>query len=154
MIGLGLWLAQGCLLSLVGRFRALSLLGSSLVLVVVVLAATRHHPLGPSWTSRPSGADLWRRFRVGIRQPIAFGTLLPHALCGLCLLYSVAALSVLPVSNHDALSYHYPKAVWLTPTGAFGLYPSQDLRVTYFPGNYRCWWPPFSHFCVQIPRPA
>ena len=136
VIGLGLWLAQGCLLSLVGRFRALSLLGSSLVLVVVVLAVTRHHPLGPSWTSRPSGADLWRRFRVGIRQPVAFGTLLPRALCGLCLIYSVAALSVLPVSNHDALSYHFPKAVWLTTTGAFGLYPSQDLRVTYFPGNY------------------
>jgi hypothetical protein len=55
---------------------------------------------------------------------------------GLCLIYSVVALSVLPVSNHDALSYHFPKAVWLMNTGAFGLYPSQDLRVTFFPGNY------------------
>ena len=43
---------------------------------------------------------------------------------------------MLPVSNHDALSYHFPKAVWLTTTGRFALYPSQDLRVTYFPGNY------------------
>jgi hypothetical protein len=136
VLGLGLWLAQGHLLSFVGRFRAGALLATSLVMVIVVLIVTRHHPLRVSWPSRPSGADLRRRFKLGLRQPVGLGTLLPLVLVGLSLFYSVAALSVLPVSNHDALSYHFPKAAWLMTTGAFGLYPSQDLRVTYFPGNY------------------
>ena len=136
VFGLALWLAQGTLLSLAGRFRAGTLLGFSLLLLVAVLAVTRHHPLVVSWPSRPSGADLRRRFRLALRHPVTLGTLLPLTVVGLCLIYSVAALSVLPVSNHDALSYHFPKAVWLTTTGGFGLYPSQDLRVTYFPGNY------------------
>ena len=46
VLGLALWLAQGRLLSLAGRFRPGALLGSSLLLLAVVLAVTRHHPLG------------------------------------------------------------------------------------------------------------
>ena len=136
VLALGWWLAEGTLLSLAGLFRAGTLLGIALLSLAVVLIVTRHHPYAVSWPRRPSGADLRRRFRSGLRRPLTLGTLLPLALVGLCLIYSVAALAVLPVSNHDALSYHYPKAVWLATTGRFALYPSQDLRVTYFPGNY------------------
>jgi hypothetical protein len=136
VLGLGLWLAQGHLLSFVALFRTRALLGLSLVLLTILVGATLGQPLAISRPSRPSGADLRRRFALALPRPVALGTLLPLSLVGLCLIYSVVALSVLPVSNHDALSYHFPKAVWLMHTGAFGLYPSQDLRVTYFPGNY------------------
>jgi hypothetical protein len=136
VLWLGLWLAQGHLLSLVGRFRAGALLALSLLVLTIVAAVTRHQPLAISWPARPSGADLRRAFVGSLHRPVALGTGLPLALVGFCLTYSVGALSVLPVSNHDALSYHFPKAVWLMTTGAFGLYPSQDLRITYFPGNY------------------
>lgn len=136
VLWLGLWLAQGHLLSLVGRFRAGALLGLSLLVLTIVVAVTRHQPLPISWPARPSGTDLRWAFVRSLYRPVALGTGLPLALVGFCLIYSVGALSVLPVSNHDALSYHFPKAVWLMTTGAFGLYPSQDLRITYFPGNY------------------
>jgi hypothetical protein len=134
----GLWIAQGNLLSFVGAFSPAPLLASSLVLVALVAGASRYPPLAALWPSRPRRAisdwpDLCRH-ALGRQVPIASS--LAIALAGLAVIYSVAALAVLPVSNHDALSYHFPKAMWLVTTRAFGLYPSQDLRVTYSPGNY------------------
>ena len=55
VLGLGLWLAQGSLLSLVGLFRAGALLGISLLLAAVVLVVTRHHPLAVSWPCKAIG---------------------------------------------------------------------------------------------------
>jgi hypothetical protein len=138
ILACGLWLAQGNLLSFVGAFSPGPLLASSLVLVAVAAGASRYHPLAglcPSPTRQAISAWI-DRCRRAPRAPIPAGVVLPIALAGLAVIYSVAALAVLPVSNHDALSYHFPKAMWLVTTGAFGLYPSQDLRITYSPGNY------------------
>lgn len=135
-VGLAIWLVEGYVLAFAGRFTAGALLALSLLVLLAVLTATRRQPLGGSW--RPLLTGLERRQlleRVG-RHRYSPATLLPAILVGLWVAYTVGALWVLPVSNHDALSYHFPKAAWLTTTGAFGLYPSQDLRVTYFPGNY------------------
>ena len=61
---------------------------------------------------------------------------LPFVLAGAWIAYSAVALRVSPVSNHDALSYHFPKAVRLATSGAFALYPSRDQGAAFFPGNY------------------
>jgi hypothetical protein len=135
VLGLALWLAQGHLLSLDGWFGAGPLLVTSLLLVTVLAAVTRPRPRMPGWR-RPSRAELRKQVARTLRRRLDLTTLLPVGLVGLWFAYTVAALWVLPVSNHDALSYHFPKAAWLTTTGAFALYPSQDLRVTYFPANY------------------
>ena len=136
LLWLALWLAQGHALALAGRFEPGDMVAGSLLLLPIVLALTWTVEPRLLWPSRPSGADIRRRFGFRLRDPVSLGRLLPLAIVGLSLAYSVAALSVLPVSNHDALSYHFPKAARLATSGSFGLYPSQDLRVTYFPGNY------------------
>jgi hypothetical protein len=135
VLGLGLWLAQGHLLAFAGLFRPAWLLAFSCSLALIAIAL-HGRPVMPSWASIGAPFDAPRRLAVMLHRPVALGTVLPLALVAMCLIYSAAALSVLPVSNHDALSYHFPKAVRLMTTGAFGLYPSEDLRVTYFPGNY------------------
>ena len=128
VLGLALWLASGWVLALAGRFRAGALLTCSLAVLVATLVATRK---GPSRLAPLKGTGGGTP-----RGQIAAGPLLPFVFVGLWVVYSVAALAVTPVSNHDALSYHFPKAVRLALSGTFALYPSQDLRVTYFPGNY------------------
>jgi len=134
----GLWLAQGNLLSFVGAFSPGPLLASSLVMVAVVAGASRYHRLAALAPSRlqQAVADWANRRRAALRSAVPAALFLPIALAGLAVFYSAAALAVLPVSNHDALSYHFPKAMWLITTRAFGLYPSQDFRITYSPGNY------------------
>ena len=135
ILGVGFWSAQGHLLALVGRFSRGGLLAASLTLLVFVMMTSRR--LLPIAAVAPrSVAGRAVRFRRMLRRPIAAATLLPLALLSLAVTYSTAALWVLPVSNHDALSYQFPKAMWLVNTGAFGLYPSVDLRITYSPDNY------------------
>jgi hypothetical protein len=126
VLALALWLAQGWLLAISGRFDARSLLATS-VLVLSLAAAS-------IWKV---GLRMARGAVLGaLRSPVSLSLLVSLAPVALWLIYSLAALWVLPVSNHDALSYHFTKSAWLTITGTFALYPSQDLRVTYFPGNY------------------
>jgi len=125
---LALWLAQGWVLALAGRFQAGALLTSSMVVLAVALMATRQAVARSPRTKIAAGTP--------VRQRIAFEALLPLLLVGLWIAYSVAALSVTPVSNHDALSYHFPKAVRLATSGTFALYPSPDQRVTFYPFNY------------------
>ena len=133
---LALWLGQGYALALGGRFRPADLVACSGLLLAIVLGLTR--TLEPR-VSRPSwlpGEGLRRHFGFSLHHAVPLETLLPLAVVGIATAYSVAALWVLPVSNHDALSYHFPKAAHLAVTGSFALHPSQDLRVTFFPGNY------------------
>jgi len=126
VLSLALWLAQGWLLAISGRFDARSLLATSML--ALALAAASTWTLGSRMT--------WGGVLGALRSPVRLNILLPLAPVALWLIYSFAALWVLPVSNHDALSYHFTKSAWLAITGKFALYPSQDLRVTYFPGNY------------------
>ena len=138
ILACGLWIAQGNLLSFVGAFSPGPLLASSLVLAAVVAGVSRYESLaGPAQSPARHGEPVWPDLhRAALRSSIPAGLFLPIALSGLAVIYSAAALAVLPVSNNDALSYHFPKAMWLVTTRAFGLYPSQDLRITYSPGNY------------------
>jgi hypothetical protein len=128
IVGVAVWLAEGWVLALAGRFQAGPLLALAAAGLVAAWAATKRH------ASRVIGPSADVTAPVGGR--VALGVALPFVLAGLWVAYSAAALSVTPVSNHDALSYHFPKAAQLALTGAFDLYPSQDLRVTYYPGNY------------------
>ena len=128
VLGVALWLAQGWLLALAGRFQAGALLACSAVVLAAVLTATRLANVRASCAEAEECTTARRRV-----TPV---TLLPFVLAGVWIAYSAAALLVTPVSNHDALSYHFPKAARLALSGSFALYPSQDLRVTYYPGNY------------------
>ena len=128
VLGVAVWLGQGWGLAVAGRFRGSALVTLSVVVLAVVLAVTRFRET----RSSSAGAGTKRP----VHRLVTLGSALPFVLVGLWVLYSAAALSVTPVSNHDALSYHFPKAVQLALTGTFDLYPSQDLRVTYYPGNY------------------
>jgi hypothetical protein len=131
----GFWIAQGTLLSLVGLFSPLPLLASAVVVLVAVAAATRDRPLAT--LPAPGFISGWAdRCTRAFGRHIPVGPTFAIAIAALAVLYSMMALAVLPVSNHDALSYHFPKAMRLITTHAFGLYPSSDLRVTYSPGNY------------------
>ncbi len=134
VMGFGIWLAQGHLLSLFGRFEPNALVITSLAtLASVLLGSRRLLPIAPT---RQVIAERIARSRFSLHHPIALDTVLPFALVTAVVIYSVAALLVLPVSNHDALAYHFPKAMELVTTRAFGLYPSQDWRIPYSPGNY------------------
>ena len=128
MLTLALWLAQGWVLAVFGHFRSGALVISSVLLLAVGLAVA-HRNTAEVMQAQEAG-------RPAARPRLALMTSLPFVLAGAWITYSAAALRVLPVSNHDALSYHFPKAARLVTSGAFALYPSQDLRVTYFPGNY------------------
>jgi len=128
VLGLALWLAQGWLLALAGRFQVRWLLVSAVALLVLVLIAVRHVRV-PASSALRFNLQHVRRYATPARG-------LPLLLVGTWVAYSAAALSVTPVSNHDALAYHFPKAARLALGGTFALYPSQDLRVTYYPGNY------------------
>ena len=126
---LALWIAQGTVLSLAGRFEPLALVATALATAA-----------GAWWLTRDRTPEDARAARAPLgtpaRRPLHGWSVLALGFVAACVAYSAAALWVLPVSNHDALAYHFPKAARLATTGAFGLYPSQDLRVTYFPGNY------------------
>ncbi len=126
ILGIALWLAQGWVLALCGLFRPGALASASAILLTFVMAAT--------WPATPPFS--WRRSVSRLRAPVSPMMAPVLGLVALWVAYSAAALMVLPVCNHDALSYHFPKAAWLATTGKFGLYASQDLRVTYFPDNY------------------
>jgi hypothetical protein len=126
ILGLALWLAQGWLLAVVGWFRPAALLSTSVLLLALVL--------GTTWSAVPRPSRRWDL--ASLRSPVSLTVVFALGLVVLWVAYSGAALAVIPVSNHDALSYHFPKAAWLATTGKFGLYASQDLRVTYFPDNY------------------
>ena len=128
LLGLALWLGQGWVLAVFGEFRVTALVLSSAVLLTVVILVA---PLDPVRARTAAGLD-----RTATGRAFTPGVLLPFVLVGVWIVYSAAALLVTPVSNHDALSYHFPKAISLARSGAFSLYPSQDLRVTYFPSNY------------------
>jgi len=65
----------------------------------------------------------WAAFFGALRSPGQTEHPPPLAPVALWLIYSFAALWVLPVSNHDALSYHFTKSAWLAITGKFALYP-------------------------------
>ena len=43
---------------------------------------------------------------------------------------------VLPPDNHDALAYHFPKAVFMAQTHGYGYLVTADPRVTVLPANY------------------
>jgi len=43
---------------------------------------------------------------------------------------------VLPPDNHDALAYHFPKAVFMAETHGYGYFVTADPRVTVLPANY------------------
>jgi hypothetical protein len=126
ILGLALWLAQGWLLAVIGWFRPGALLSASVLLLALVM--------GTTWSALPRRSGRWDL--ASLRSPVSLTVAVALGLVVLWLIYSGAALTVIPVSDHDALSYHFPKAAWLATTGKFGLYASQDLRVTYFPGNY------------------
>lgn len=128
VISLALWLGIGWTLAIPGFFNSTALCIAAALVLVVLLAATRRQRAKSS-PIRWSPAGL-------LRRSIALDTLLPLVVVGLWVAYSTAALHVIPVSNHDALSYHFAKAIALTTTGRFALYASNDLRVTFFPDNY------------------
>jgi multisubunit Na+/H+ antiporter MnhB subunit len=125
ILGLALWLAQGWLLAAIGWFRPGALLSASVLLLALVM--------GTTWSAVPRRSGRW--VLASLRSSVSLTVVFALGLVVLWLVYSGAALAVIPVSDHDALSYHFPKAAWLATTGKFGLYASQDLRVTYFPGN-------------------
>lgn len=59
--------------------------------------------------------------------------LIPVALWAL---YTLWRGTFLPPNNHDALAYHFPKAVMVMKAHAVACFPSQDFRISYFPWNY------------------
>lgn len=79
----------------------------------------------------------WRLFiaslRHGIRLNRAAWFLAPVALWTL---YALWRGTFMPPNNHDALAYHFPKAVLVMKAHTVACFPSPDYRIPYFPWNY------------------
>jgi 4-amino-4-deoxy-L-arabinose transferase-like glycosyltransferase len=117
------WIALGWILSLTGLLTE----GGVLVGSVVALSA------GAPLLAR-SGA-LARREYAPAGRPTAFAlvALLPVILW---LVFVVWRGTVLPVYNHDALAYHFPKAALLVESRGFHVFAVPEPRIASWPCDY------------------
>ncbi len=128
ILGLALWLAQAWVLSLLGHFRPSMLLLFSILVFLATMVLTWSYLLKCSKIIR---------FNKSLNFVEYDKLQLVAIFCvSSWFIYSILALAVIPPCNHDALSYHFPKAVMFALSGKFSLNASNDFRVPYFPSNY------------------
>ena len=76
---------------------------------------------------------LWRYVRLPKPDPFSLIVCLPIALW---IVYVLWRGVVLPPDNHDALAYHFPKAVFIAQAHGYDYFTGCDPRVTVLPANY------------------
>ena len=76
---------------------------------------------------------LWRHRRLPRLDPFTIAVCIPIALW---IVYVLWRGVVLPPDNHDALAYHFPKAVFIAQAHGYGYFTGCDPRVTVLPANY------------------
>jgi len=76
---------------------------------------------------------LLRHWRLPRTQPFTVLVLIPIALW---IVYVLWRGAVLPPDNHDALAYHFPRAVFIAQSHGYGYFAGCDPRVTVLPANY------------------
>jgi hypothetical protein len=118
VIGATLWLGLNWLFALSHFLTRNILLSAAWVCVVAAIAVVpskpiRFHRSIPSWT-----------------------TLLASAAIAIWVVFILWRSVLLPPDNHDALSYHLPKAVFIAQSHGYGYFVTGDPRVTVLPANY------------------
>jgi hypothetical protein len=115
VVGAMLWLGMNWVLALTHTLTRVTLLcGASVLIVAAVIL-------------------LWRRVSLPGIDPFAVAVCVPIALW---VAYVLWRGLVLPPDNHDALAYHFPKAVFIAQTHGYGYFSGCDPRVTVLPANY------------------
>ena len=116
ILGLALWLAVDWVLALTHTLTRMGLIGAAAGFIVTAAIAV---------------------VRTRIRRPrldaLSIAVLVPVALW---LAFILWRGSVLPTNNHDALSYHLPKAVFLADAHGWTQVVTGDPRMTTLPINY------------------
>jgi len=114
VIGIALWLAVLWCLAIAHRLNRVSLIVAAVAFCVAALFAIRG--------LRPRDLSRWTA-----------AALLPIALWTMFILWRSA---VVPPQNHDAMTYHLPKAVLMLQAEGFERFDSPDVRIVAFPSNY------------------
>lgn len=123
LLALATWVAGSWILALTHCLRP----GPLIVLGAIELA------VGGAWIAKhwPRGAILDVRDRWG-----ALSVLIVLAPVLLWTAFVSWRGTLLPVYNHDGLSYHLPKAVLLLKNGGFGAFDVPEPRIATWPWNY------------------
>lgn len=114
VIGIALWLAVLWCLALTHQLNRRNLIAALLAFGVAALVSLR-------------GARLRRISRW------TAAALVPVALWTIFILWRSA---VVPPQNHDAMTYHLPKAILMLQAEGFERFASPDMRIVAFPSNY------------------
>lgn len=116
ILGLALWLAVDWLLALTHTLTRTWLIGAAGVFVVTAAIVVVRTPI--------------RRPRL---DALSIAVLVPVALW---LVFILWRGSVVPTDNHDALSYHLPKAVFMSQAHGWTQVVTGDARMVTLPINY------------------
>ena len=114
VIGAALWLAVLWALAIAHQLNRRNLIAAVIAFAIAALFSVRG--VQPRRISRWTAAAL-----------------LPVALWTIFILWRSA---VLPPQNHDAMTYHLPKAVLMLQAGGFERFASPDMRIVTFPADY------------------
>ena len=115
VIGAGSWIGVNWILALTHTFTRATLL---IALAMFVIAAVILLP---------------RYFRLPKASLFTIAVLIPLALWVAFVCWRGV---LLPPDNHDALAYHFPKAVFIAENHGYGYFVTGDPRVTVLPANY------------------
>ncbi len=121
LAGIALWVAFSWCLALTGQLdRAPLLIAACAVMAAAAFIVAR------KLLKRP-------HVRVPFPDGISIAALVP---LGGWIVYVLWRGSLLPPCNHDALSYHFPKAVFMMRAHGFRYFDTPDGRMNAFPANY------------------
>ena len=114
-LGAAFWLALNWALALTHALTRATLFGAAAIIVIAAVAL---------W---------WKSLAKPKIDAFALVVCLPIALW---IVYVLWRGVVLPPDNHDALAYHFPKAVFIAQAHGYDYFAGCDPRVTVLPANY------------------